>query len=40
MNPSVILAITGGSGAPYAVRLLEVLVASGHDVHLSISPAG
>ncbi|MBX7167233.1 MAG: UbiX family flavin prenyltransferase [Pirellulales bacterium] len=40
MNRQVILAITGGSGAAYAVRLLDVLLASGHDVHLSISPAG
>jgi flavin prenyltransferase len=32
--------ITGGSGAPYALRLLQVLLASGHEVHLVISPAG
>jgi hypothetical protein len=31
--------MTGASGAPYAVRLLEVLLASGRDVHLSISPS-
>jgi 4-hydroxy-3-polyprenylbenzoate decarboxylase len=36
---NVVLAITGASGAVYAVRLLEVLVAAGNDVHLSISPA-
>jgi 4-hydroxy-3-polyprenylbenzoate decarboxylase len=36
----LILAITGASGAVYAVRLLEVLVASGRDVHLMISPSG
>jgi 4-hydroxy-3-polyprenylbenzoate decarboxylase len=34
------MAITGGSGAPYALRLLQVLLASGHEVHLCISPAG
>ena len=33
------LAITGASGAIYAVRLLEVLLAAGQQVHLSISPS-
>jgi 4-hydroxy-3-polyprenylbenzoate decarboxylase len=32
--------ITGGSGAPYALRLLRALCESGHDVHAVISPAG
>jgi len=32
--------ITGGSGAPYALRLLAALTSSGHDVHAVISPAG
>ena len=36
----LVLAITGASGAVYAVRLLEVLLAAGREVHLSISPAG
>lgn len=36
----LVLAITGGSGAAYAVRLTEVLLAAGAEVHLSISPAG
>jgi 4-hydroxy-3-polyprenylbenzoate decarboxylase len=36
---NVVLAMTGASGAAYAVRLLEVLLAAGYDVHLSISPA-
>jgi len=40
MNPQYVVAITGASGAIYAVRLLEVLIAAGCDVHLSISPAG
>ena len=31
---------TLGSGAPYAVRLLEVLLESDRDIHLAISPAG
>ena len=34
-----VVAITGASGAVYAVRTLEVLLASECDVHLSISPA-
>lgn len=34
------LAVTGASGAVYAVRLLEVLLASGREVHLMISPSG
>lgn len=37
---SLVLGITGASGAIYAVRLLQVLLASARDVHLSISPAG
>jgi len=36
----LVVGITGASGAPYAVRLLEVLLEAGHDVHLSISPSG
>ena len=32
--------ITGGSGAPYALRLLNALTAAGHEVHAAISPAG
>lgn len=34
-----VVAITGASGAVYAVRLVEVLVATGRTVHLVISPA-
>jgi len=40
VNKNIVLAITGASGAVYAVRLLEVLVAAGYDVHLSISASG
>ncbi len=36
----IIVAITGASGAPYAVRLLEVLVASGRHVQLIVSSHG
>jgi 4-hydroxy-3-polyprenylbenzoate decarboxylase len=32
--------ITGGSGAPYALRLLQALLAAGHEIHVCISPAG
>lgn len=34
---SFVVAITGASGAVYAVRLIEVLQSAGCDVHLSIS---
>jgi 4-hydroxy-3-polyprenylbenzoate decarboxylase len=34
-----VLAMTGASGAIYAVRLLEVLLAADSHVHLSISPS-
>jgi 4-hydroxy-3-polyprenylbenzoate decarboxylase len=40
MSHPIVLAISGASGAIYAVRLLEVLVNMGHDVHLTISPSG
>ncbi len=40
MKHPLVLAITGASGAIYATRLLEVLVQTGHDVHLTISPSG
>jgi 4-hydroxy-3-polyprenylbenzoate decarboxylase len=35
----IVLAMTGASGAPYAVRLLETLLHAGRDVHLVISDA-
>ena len=35
----LILAMTGASGAPYGVRLLEVLLRAGRTVHLTLSPA-
>jgi 4-hydroxy-3-polyprenylbenzoate decarboxylase len=34
------IAITGASGAPYAHRLLQVLIKGGHSVYLSISGDG
>jgi flavin prenyltransferase len=36
---SIVLAITGASGAIYALRLLQVLVAAEMRVHLTISPS-
>ena len=35
-----IVGISGASGAPYALRLLQVLVKGGHSVYLSISGDG
>jgi len=35
----LVLGITGASGAPYAVRLLEVLIRAERIVHISMSPA-
>ena len=35
----LVVAITGASGSPYAVRLVEVLLRAGRTVHLTISPA-
>lgn len=37
--PDLVVAITGASGAIYAVRLLEVLVAARRTVHVTLSPA-
>jgi len=36
----LVLGITGASGAAYAVRLLEVLLEAGREVHLAVSPSG
>lgn len=35
----LVLAMSGASGAPYGIRLLEVLLRAGRTVHLTISPA-
>jgi 4-hydroxy-3-polyprenylbenzoate decarboxylase len=40
MNHPIVVGITGASGAIYAVRLLEVLLDTGRDVHLTISASG
>ena len=40
MKPPIVLAITGASGVLYTIRLLEVMLRQGADVHLTISPSG
>ncbi len=35
----LVVALTGASGAPYGVRLLEILLRAGRTIHLSLSPA-
>ena len=40
MKRTIVVAITGASGVTYSVRLLEVLLAAGCDIHLVISAAG
>lgn len=35
----LVVALTGASGAPYGIRLLEVLLEAGRTIHLSISPS-
>ena len=39
MKRNLVLGITGASGSIYAVRLLEVVIAAGYDVHLTITPS-
>ena len=39
MKRNIVIAMTGASGAPYAVRLVEVLLAAGYDIQLTISSA-
>jgi 4-hydroxy-3-polyprenylbenzoate decarboxylase len=39
MKKNIVVAITGASGVCYSLRLLDVLLAAGCDVHLSISAA-
>src|SRR5262249_16216642 len=36
----LVVAITGASGAAYAVRLLELVLENGREVHLMVSPSG
>lgn len=39
-DPPLVLAMSGASGAPYAVKLLQVLCRAGKTVHLTISTSG
>lgn len=39
-NKRIVLAITGASGAIYAIRLLDSLCRSDLEIHLTISPSG
>ncbi|MEN6405160.1 MAG: flavin prenyltransferase UbiX [Thermoguttaceae bacterium] len=39
MKRNIVVAVTGASGVTYSMRLLEVLLAAGCDVHLMISDA-
>jgi len=36
----IVVGITGASGAPYAIRLLQALRVSGVEIHLTVSPSG
>lgn len=36
----IVVGITGASGAPYAVRVIELLTAAGVEVHLAVSTLG
>lgn len=39
MKPPLVVAMTGASGALYAIRLLDCLMRAGETVHLTISPS-
>jgi len=39
MKRNIVVALTGASGVTYGVRLMEVLLAAGCDLHLTISAA-
>ena len=39
MKKNFVVAMTGASGVTYGVRLVEVLMAAGCDIHLCISPS-
>ncbi|GMU23532.1 MAG: flavin prenyltransferase UbiX [Phycisphaerae bacterium] len=40
LNKQIVFAVTGASGGPYAVRLLDCLEAASAEVHLIVSPLG
>ena len=39
-SSEIVVAVTGASGGPYALRLLDCLEAAGRNVHLIVSPLG
>jgi flavin prenyltransferase len=39
MPDDLVVAMTGASGSPYGVRLVEVLLRAGRTIHLTMSPA-
>jgi 4-hydroxy-3-polyprenylbenzoate decarboxylase len=39
MPRDLVVAMTGASGSPYGVRLVEVLLRAGRTIHLTMSPA-
>ncbi len=39
-TPRIAFAVTGASGSPIAIRLLQTLLSAGCEVHLTISPSG
>lgn len=40
MHGRIVVGITGASGAPYALRFLEVAAAAGVEIHLAVSSLG
>lgn len=40
LNQQIVMAVTGASGGPYALRLLDCLESAGAHTHLVISPMG
>jgi 4-hydroxy-3-polyprenylbenzoate decarboxylase len=37
--PEFVVAMTGASGAPYGIRLVDVLLRAGQTIHFTLSPA-
>jgi 4-hydroxy-3-polyprenylbenzoate decarboxylase len=38
--PTIVVGITGASGAAYAARMLELLADAGAEIHLTVTPLG
>jgi len=39
-NKKIVVGVTGASGAPYTVRVIQLLIESGVEVHLTVSTMG